>query len=46
MSKDFYYLRRWITGEGYPPGTPLRPVILECIVSRSGVSMGIYDRGK
>lgn len=46
MSKDFSYLRHWITGEGYGPDTPSRPVILECIPSRSGMSMAVYDRGK
>ena len=46
MSKDFSYLRHWITGEGYGPDTPSRPVILECIPSRSGMSMGVYDRGE
>lgn len=46
MSKDFSYLRHWITGEGYGPDTPSRPVILECIPSRSGMSMAVYDRGE
>lgn len=46
MSNDFSYLRHWITGEGYPKDCPPRPVILECIVSRSGMSMGVYDRGE
>lgn len=46
MSKDFSYLRHWITGEGYPADCPSRPVILECIPSRSGASMTVYDRGE
>lgn len=46
MSKDFSYLRHWITGEGYPKDCPPRPVILECIPSRSGMSMAVYDRGE
>ena len=46
MSKDFSHLRRWITGEGYPADCPSRPVILECIPSRSGASMTVYDRGE
>lgn len=46
MSNDFLYLRHWITGEGYGPDCPARPVILECIRSRSGMSMGVYDRGE
>lgn len=46
MSKDFSYLRNWITGEGYPKDCPSRPVILECIPSRSGMSMTVYDRGE
>lgn len=46
MSKDFSHLRVWLTGEGYPKDCPSRPVILECIPSRSGLSMGVYDRGE
>lgn len=46
MSKDFSHLRHWITGEGYAPNCPSRPVILECIPSRSGMSMTVYDRGE
>ena len=46
MSKDFLYLRRWLTGEGYSADCPSRPVILECIPSRSGMSMSVYDRGE
>ena len=46
MSKDFSHLRAWITGEGYPKDSPSRPVILECVPSRSGASMTVYDRGE
>ena len=46
MLKDFTYLRSWITGEGYHPSFQPRPVILECIRSRSGMSMTVYDRGE
>lgn len=42
----FLYLRHWLTGEGYSPDWPPRPVVLECIPSRSGVSMTVYDRGE
>lgn len=44
MSKNFLYLRQWLTGETYSPACPPRPVILECIPSRSGLSMSVYDR--
>lgn len=40
MSKDFSFLRDWLN-EPDP-----RPIILECIPSRSGLSMGVYDRGE
>lgn len=46
MSKNYTYLRHWITGEDYGPSFQPRPVILECLRSRSGMSMGVYDRGK
>lgn len=39
MSNDFSHLRAWLT-------TTNRPVVLECIVSRSGLSMTVYDRGE
>lgn len=44
--KNFDYLRAWLTGEGYGPSYIPRPVILECIHSRSGLSMAVYDRGE
>lgn len=44
--KDFTYLRHWLTGEGYGQGFEPRPVILECIPSRSGMSLQVYDRGE
>lgn len=44
--KDFSHLRHWITGEGYPKDCPSPPVILECVPSRSGLSMTVYDRGE
>lgn len=37
---DFTYLKNWL--EGPNP----RPVVLECQVSRSGLSMSVYDREK
>jgi hypothetical protein len=46
MSKDFTFLRHWITGEGYHASTEPRPAILECIPSRSCMSMTVYDRGE
>lgn len=46
MSNDFSHLRHWLTGEGYGPNYIPRPVILECIPSRSGMSMGVHDRGE
>lgn len=44
MSKDFSHLRVWLTGEGY--GAEPGMVILECVPSRSGMSMTVYDRGE
>lgn len=43
---DFTFLRHWIMGS---PGQDAsrhepRPVILECIPSRSGMSLTVYDR--
>lgn len=48
MSKDFLHLHHWLMGW---PGQDAarhepRAVILECIVSRSGMSMAVYDRGE
>lgn len=40
MSKDFSFLRDWLN-EPDP-----RPIILECVPSRSGLSMTVYDRGE
>lgn len=40
MSKDFAFLKTWLD---HP--NP-RPVVLECIPSRSGLSMAVYDRGE
>lgn len=42
----YFYLRQWLTGDGYGKGFEPRPVILECIRSRSGMSMQVYDRGE
>lgn len=39
MSKDFSYLRTWLQN-GH------RPVLLECVPSRSSLSMTVYDRGE
>lgn len=46
MSKEFSHLRHWLTGEDYLKDCPPRPVILECIPSRSGMSTTVYDRGE
>ena len=43
---DYSHLRNWLTGEGYPVGFHDRPVILECRPSKSGMTMGIFDRDK
>ena len=44
MAKDFTFLRTWLTGEGYPPGSLPRPVILEYRRSKSGQSLSVFDR--
>lgn len=49
MSKSpckYHYLRQWLTREGYSQDSEPRDVILECIRSRSGMSMTVYDRGE
>ena len=43
---DYSHLRNWLTGEGYPVGFHDRPVILECRRSKSGMTMGVFDREK
>jgi len=48
MSKDFSYLHHWVMGwpgEDASRHEP-RAVILECIPSRSGMSLTVYDRGE
>lgn len=44
MSNDFSHLREWLARErsNAEPGM----VILECIPSRSGMSMSVYDRDR
>ena len=44
MSKDFSHLREWLVRErsNAEPGM----VVLECVPSRSGMSMSVYDRGE
>lgn len=42
----YFYLRHWLTGGSFDPERFRRPVILECIPSRSSMSMGVYDRGE
>lgn len=37
MSKDFSYLKTWLDNAR-------RPVVLECVPSRSGLSLSVYDR--
>lgn len=46
MSADYAYLRHWLTREGYGKDTDPGIVILECVPSRSGMSMTVYDRGE
>ena len=46
MAKNYSFLRTWLTGEGYPAGSLLRPVILECRGSKSCLSMSVFDRGE